>query len=233
MKMRLLIVEDEVDLARSLALGLRAEGFECDLAHDGLEGLWRAREFLYAAIVLDILLPGMNGYQLCKTLRSEEIWTPILMLTAKSGEWDEAECLDLGADDFLTKPFSFVVLTARLRALTRRRSGAGASELCVGSLRLDTLRRDCSRGKSPIALTAREYSLLEALMREPQKVRPRSELLDEVWGPDYPGDSNVVEVYIRYLRGKVDAPFGCRTIENVRGAGYRIVADRNEGDAGA
>ncbi len=222
---RMLVVEDEPDLAAAIAAGLRAEGFDVDVVGDGLDALWRVREFEYALVVLDILLPGMNGYQVCRTLREEGATVPILVLTAKSGEWDEAEAFEIGADDFLSKPFSFVVLVARVRALLRRTRGAGSVTHRVGTLELDPLRRRCRRGDVEIALTQRELSLLEALMRIPGGTRSRAELLDEVWGPDFAGDSNVVEVYVRYLRAKVDAPFGCRSIENIRGVGYRLVAD--------
>jgi two-component system OmpR family response regulator len=223
-QVRVLVVEDEEALADAVAVGLRAEGFDVDVVHDGNDGLWRAREFPYGAIVLDILLPGANGYQVCRTLRSEGNWTPILMLTAKSGEWDETEALETGADDFLSKPFSFPVLVARLRALQRRLHG-GAPVHVIGSLQLDPSRRTCTRHGRPIALTPREFALLEALARKPATVRRKTELLDEVWGADYRGDGNVVEVYVRYLRNKIDAPFSVHSIETVRGVGYRLVPD--------
>jgi DNA-binding response OmpR family regulator len=223
--MRVLIVEDEVGLADALHRGLQAEGFAVDVTHDGLDGLWRAREHEYGAIVLDILLPGMNGYEICRTLRAEEVWTPILMLTAKNGEYDEAEALDTGADDFLAKPFSFVVLVARLRALLRRGRLPRAAPLEIGDLALDPATRGCMRGDASIELTAREFGLLEALMRRPGVVVSKLELLDEVWGPDFTGDSNIVEVYVGYLRRKIDAPFGCTTLQTVRGVGYRAVAN--------
>ena len=223
---RVLVVEDEVRLGQAVARGLQAEGFAVDLVHDGLEGLWRAREQAYAAVVLDILLPGMNGYEVCRTLRKEQVWTPILMLTAKSGEYDEAEALDTGADDFLSKPFSFVVLVARLRALIRRGGSPRPPVLTCGDLELDPATRACARGDVRIELTAREFHVLERLMRRPGEVVPKSQLLDDVWGHDFEGDPNVVEVYVGYLRKKVDAPFGRRSIVTVRGAGYRVVEDR-------
>ena len=223
--MRVLVVEDEVSIAEALATGLQAEGFDVDVVHDGNDGLWRARETAYAAIVLDILLPGLNGYKVCRELRAEGNWTPILMLTAKDGELDEAEALDTGADDFLSKPFSFVVLVARLRALLRRGAIPRPNVLTVGTLALDPASRQCSRSESAIELTAREYSLLELLMRRSDAIVSKSVLIDEVWGPDFPGDPNIVEVYIGYLRKKIDAPFGRHTILTVRGAGYRLVAD--------
>jgi DNA-binding response OmpR family regulator len=222
---RLLVVEDEKSIADALAAGLQAEGFEVDVALDGLDGLWRARETAYAAIVLDILLPGMNGFKVCSTLREEGVWTPILMLTAKDGELDEAEALDTGADDFLSKPFSFVVLVARLRALLRRGATPRPATLTVGTLTLDPATRRCRRGDTAIELTAREFGLLELLMRRAEEVIPKAVLLDEVWGPDFAGDPNIVEVYIGYLRRKIDQPFALRSIETIRRAGYRLVAD--------
>jgi DNA-binding response OmpR family regulator len=221
---RVLVVEDEVALAEAIARGLTAEGFDVDIVHDGLDGLWRAREGGYGAIVLDLLLPGMNGYKVCATLRDENVWTPILMLTAKDGEYDEAEALDTGADDFLSKPFSFVVLVARLRALARRGAVARPPLLAVGSLTLDPATRTCRRGNDDIALTAREFSLLEALMRRAGDVVPKQQLLDEVWGLDFAGDPNIVEVYVGYLRRKIDAGCNAPLIVTVRGAGYRVVA---------
>ena len=222
---RILVVEDETNIAEALATGLRSEGFDVDIVGDGNDGLWRARETAYAAIILDILLPGMNGFKVCRTLRAEGVWTPILMLTAKDGELDEAEALDTGADDFLSKPFSFVVLVARLRALLRRGTTPRPSVLTVGSLSLDPASRECHRGTAPIELTAREYTLLELLMRRSDAIAPKTALLDEVWGPEFSGDPNIVEVYIGYLRKKIDAPFELQTILTVRGAGYRLVAD--------
>jgi two-component system OmpR family response regulator len=206
--MRVLVVEDEPSIAEALATGLRAEGFDVDVVGDGNDGLWRARETDYAAIILDILLPGMNGYKVCRTLRDEDIWTPILMLTAKHGELDEAEALDTGADDFLSKPFSFVVLVARLRALLRRGVVPRPAVLTVGTLSLDPASRHCERDGTTIELTAREYALLELLMRRSDAIVPKTVLLDEVWGPEFEGDPNIVEVYIGYLRKKIDAPFG-------------------------
>jgi DNA-binding response OmpR family regulator len=223
--MRVLVVEDEVGLADALDRGLRAEGFAVDVTHDGLDGLWRAREHEYGAIVLDILLPGMNGYEICRTLRAEDVWTPILMLTAKNGEYDEAEALDTGADDFLAKPFSFIVLVARLRALLRRGRLPRAAPMELGDLVLDPATRGCRRGDSAVQLTAREFALLEALMRRPGEVASKPQLLDEVWGPDFTGDPNIVEVYVGYLRRKIDAPFGRATLQTVRGAGYRVTVD--------
>ena len=184
-----------------------------------------APEGSYDAIVLDILLPGMNGYKVCQTLREEEVWTPILMLTAKDGEWDEAEALDTGADDFLSKPFSFVVLLARLRALFRRGAPPRPAVLEYGPLRLDPGTRMANHGDAEVALTAREFSLLEFLMRRDGSVASKSEILDHVWGIDFAGDPNVIEVYVGYLRRKLDQPFGTQLIRTERGAGYRLCTD--------
>jgi two-component system, OmpR family, response regulator len=221
---RVLLVEDEERLAAAVARGLRAEGFEVDVTHDGLDGLWRAREGSYAVLVLDIMLPGMNGYEICRTLRRDGVWTPILMLTAKDGEWDEAEAFELGADDYISKPFSFVVLTARLRALARRRPEPRPNELRVGELLLDPASHTCRVGTTSVDLTPREFGLLEALMRRPGEVVAKKDLLDEVWGLDFEGDPNVVEVYMGYLRRKVDKPFGRDHLQTVRGVGYRLAA---------
>ena len=220
---RILIVEDEAALADGVARGLRAEGFDVDVAYDGLTGLERGRSDDIDVIVLDIMLPGLNGYRVCRALREDSVGTPILMLTAKSGEYDEAEALDTGADDFLSKPFSFVVLVARIRALLRRSADGRAQPLVIGDLMLDPLARTCRRGDTEIALTTREYELLEALMRKPGQVVAKQELLEHVWGQGFEGDPNVVEVYIGYLRRKIDRPFGHHDIETVRGVGYRIV----------
>jgi DNA-binding response OmpR family regulator len=222
--MRIPVVEDEVNLAVAVAQGLRAEGYEVDVSHDGNDGLWRAREGQFDAIVLDIMLPGMNGYRVCAALRKEGIWTPILMLTAKDGEYDEAEGLDTGADDYLTKPFSLVVLLARLRALIRRGTTIRPAKLSVGDLELDPATRECQRGSETIQLTPREFAVLEALAMRPDEALTKQELIDRVWGLDYFGPANIVEVYIGYLRKKVDRPFGTNSIQTVRGIGYRVVA---------
>jgi two-component system OmpR family response regulator len=218
--MRVLVVEDETTLADALARGLRAEGFDVDTAADGPTGLWHARECAYGAIVLDLLLPGLNGYRICSQLREEGNWTPILMLTAKTGEYDEAEALDSGADDFLSKPFSFVVLVARLHALARRGSGPRPAVLTSGSLHLDPAARRCTHGTDEIALTPRQFALLEALMRRAGDTVTKAELLETVWGMDA-CDPNIVEVYISYLRRKL----GPAAIETVRGLGYRVARD--------
>ena len=223
--MRVLLVEDEVHLAEAICQGLTSEGFDVDAVHDGVDGLWRAREGSYDAIVLDVLLPRMNGYRVCKTLREEGVWTPILILTAKDGEWDEAEALDTGADDFLSKPFSFVVLLARLRALFRRGAPPRPAVMEFGPMRLDPGSRKVSHGETEVALTAREFSLLEYLMRRDGNVASKPEILDHVWGMDFAGDPNVVEVYVGYLRRKIDQPFATNLIRTVRGAGYRLCVD--------
>jgi len=223
--MRVLVVEDEKRLAAGLKKGLEAEGFAADVALDGTDGLWMARENPYDAIVLDIMLPGMNGYQVCATLREEEVWTPILMLTAKDGEFDEAEALDTGADDYVTKPFSFVVLVARLRALIRRGAGERPAVLEAGDLGFDPGTRRAWRGEAIVDLTAREMALLEFLLRRKGEAVSKGEILEHVWDYDFEGDPNIVEVYIRHLRNKLDRPFGRSALETVRGVGYRLAAD--------
>lgn len=220
--MRILVVEDEKGLAGGLKRGLEAEGFAVDIALDGTTGLWLAREQPYDAIVLDIMLPGVNGFRICATLREEGNWTPILMLTAKDGELDEAEALDSGADDYLTKPFSYLVLVAHLRALMRRGARERPAVLEAGDLKLDPAARRCWRSDSEIALTPREFSLLEFLLRRKGEVLPKREILDHVWDYDFEGDPNIVEVYIRHLREKLDRPFERAAVQTVRGAGYRL-----------
>lgn len=226
--MRVLVVEDEVRLAAAIARGLRAEGFDVETVADGVEGYWRASERPYGAIVLDILLPGMNGYQVCRQLRADGVSTPILVLTAKDGEYDEADALDLGADDFLRKPFHYVVLVARLRALQRRGAAQRPAPLTVGDLRFDPGARRCRRGTTPISLSAREASLLEFLLIRGGDPVGKGELLDAVWGAEDDHDPNLVEVYIGYLRRKVDRPFGRNSIQTVRGVGYRLVDDTGD-----
>ena len=223
--MRVLVVEDEEGLAEGLRRGLEAEGFATDVASNGTDGLWMAREHPYDAIVLDILLPGLNGYRVCATLREEGDWTPILMLTAKDGEFDEAEALDTGADDFVTKPFSYVALVARLRALIRRGAGERPAVLEAGDLRFDPATRRAWRGEAEVALTARETALLEFLLRRRGEVVSKTDILDHVWDGRFDGDPNIVEVYVGHLRNKLDRPFGRRSIQTVRGAGYRMAAD--------
>jgi len=222
---RILVVEDETPMADALRAGLEAEGFAVDVAHDGETGLWLAREHDYDAVVLDVMLPKVNGYVVCRTLRDEENWTPVVMLTAKDGELDEAEGLDTGADDFVTKPFSLVVLVARLRAVMRRRGVSRPVELEVGDLRLEPAERRVHRGDEQLDLTAREFSILEYLMSRPGQVVSKADILGHVWDFAFDGSPNIVEVYVSSLRKKIDAPFDRQAITTVRGAGYRIARD--------
>ena len=223
--MRVLVVEDEERLAAGLRAGLEADGFAVDVAHDGTTGLWRAREEPYDAIVLDIMLPGLNGYRVCRTLRDEGVWVPILMLTAKDGEWDEVEALDTGADDYLTKPFSHAVLVARLRALLRRGARERPAVLVASDLRMDPATRRVWRGEVEVELTARELALVEFLLRRQGEVVSKRDILDHVWDVDFEGDPNIVEVYVRHLRNKLDRPYGRAAIQTLRGAGYRLAED--------
>ncbi len=225
--MRVLMIEDEIALADAVQRGLIAEGFDVEVVHDGKLGLEIGLERRHDAILLDILLPGLNGFKVCELLRAADVWTPILMLTAKDGEYDEAESLDTGADDFLSKPFSFVVLVARLRALARR-TQARPNILELGPLALDPGTAGCTRDGMEISLTRREYALLEALLRRDGSVAPKQELLREVWGPEFEGDPNIVEVYVGYLRKKIDADATTKLIHTVRGVGYRIVVEDND-----
>jgi DNA-binding response OmpR family regulator len=222
---RILVVEDDKRVAAAVRRGLEAEGFAVDVGLSGIDGKHLAGENDYDAIVLDIMLPGLNGFQLCGQLREAGDWTPILMLTAKDGDLDEAEALDTGADDFLTKPFSFVVLVARLRALLRRGARQAPAPVDAGDLRLDPLAHRCRRGGEEVELTAREFAVLEFLVRRRGEVVSKSEILANVWDFDFDGDPNIVEVYVRRLRRKIDEPFGRRAIETVRGAGYRLATD--------
>lgn len=228
LRVRILIIEDEGHLREALCAGLRQEGHDAVGAATGTAGFQLAREDSFDVIVCDILLPGVNGFQICRRLRELAIWTPILMLTAKDGEWDEAEALDAGADDYLTKPFSYVVLQAHLRALARRGSrtlNSGSDVLRVGDLVLDRRAHRCTRGKHEIELSRREFDMLAALMAHPGTAMEKGDLMKKVWGPEFNGDPNIVEVYIGYLRKKVDSPFDRRDIETVRGLGYRLSAD--------
>jgi len=220
--MKLLLVEDEPRLASTLATGLRAEGFVVVTAADGDDGLWHAVEDEFDVIVLDIMLPGINGYEVLRRMREKHVWTPVMMLTAKDGEYDQTDAFDLGADDYLTKPFSFIVLVARLRALMRRGAPQRPSVLTAGNLSLDPSRRAVERNDTPIALTPREYGLLEYLMRNKDAVVTKTEILQNVWDTNYSGPDNVVEVYVGYVRRKIDIPFGTNTIETIRGVGYRL-----------
>ncbi len=223
--MRVLVVEDEERLAASLRRGLEADGFAVDVALNGTDGLWMAEENAYDAIVLDIMLPGVNGFQVCRRLRDADIWTPIIMLTAKDGELDETEALDTGADDYITKPFSHLVLVAHLRALMRRGARERPAVLTAGDLRVDPASRRCWRADTEVALTARELSVLEFLIRHTGEVVSKREILDHVWDDDFEGDPNIIEVYVRYLRKKIDIPFDRQAIETVRGSGYRLAAN--------
>ena len=220
--MRVLIVEDEVRLANTVRRGLEGAGFSVEVAHDGADGFRLARQGSFDAIVLDIMLPGMNGYSICSGLRQEGDWTPILMLTAKDAEFDEVHALDSGADDFLSKPFSFAVLTARLRALLRRGAPERPTVLGAGDLRLDPASHRCWRGDTEVPLTPKEFAILEYMLRRRGQVLSRGEILQHAWDPDYDGESNVVDVYMGYLRRKIDVPFDRQTIETVRGIGYRL-----------
>ena len=223
--MRVLVVEDEEGLAEGLRKGLEAEGFATDVAVTGTDGLWMAREHPYDAIVLDIMLPGLNGYRVCAMLREEGVWTPILMLTAKDGEFDEAEALDTGADDYVTKPFSYVALVARIRALIRRGAAERPAILEAGDLHFDPGTRQAFRGGTELSLTARQAALLEFLLRRAGDVVSKTDIIDHVWEGEFDGSLNIVEVYVRHLRNKVDRPFGRAAIRTVRGAGYRLAAD--------
>jgi DNA-binding response OmpR family regulator len=222
---RVLVVEDERRLAGAVQRGLKAEGFAVDVAFDGADGLHLAREGAYDAVVLDLMLPKLSGYQVCEQLRAEENWVPVLILSAKDGEYDQADGLDLGADDYLTKPFSYVVLAARLRALLRRGAAPRPAVLRAGDLSLDPGSRVVRRGETGIDLTAREFAMLEYLIRRAGQVVPKSELLDHVWETSDSADLNVVEVYAGYLRRKIDGPFGRAALQTLRGAGYRLAAD--------
>jgi DNA-binding response OmpR family regulator len=220
--MRILIVEDEVSMARSLARGLAAEGYTVDVAVDGEEGLARAQAEAYDAIVLDLMLPKRNGYAVTSALRDGGSRVPVLMLTAKQGEFDQTEALDTGADDFLSKPFSYPVLLARLRALIRRGGSAQGAVLSYGDVRLDTREHRCWRDGEEVALTAREFALLAYLLHRSGEPVPKAELLQHVWDPSDERDANVVEVYIGYLRRKLDRPGQPSRIDTVRSAGYRL-----------
>jgi DNA-binding response OmpR family regulator len=222
---RVLVVEDEAPLAEIVRGGLAAEGFAVDVVHTGVDGLWAATEYPYDVIVLDVMLPGLSGYEVCRRLRRREVWTPILMLTAKDGEYDQADALDLGADDYLTKPFSFVVLIARLRALVRRGAPARPAVLAAGDLTVDPARRRVARGGQQIKVTAREFALLEFLIRNRGDVVSKTAIIENVWDANFDGDSNIIEVYIGYLRKKIDQPFGRSALQTERGMGYRLAAD--------
>jgi two-component system OmpR family response regulator len=220
--MKVLLVEDEPRLASTLASGLRAEGCVVVAASNGNDGLWHATEDEFDVVVLDIMLPGLSGYEVLRQMRDKDVWTPVMMLTAKDGDYDQTDAFDLGADDYLTKPFSFIVLVARLRALVRRGAPQRPAVLTAGSLSLDPSRRVVERADTPIPLTPREYGLLEYLMRNKDIVVSKTDILQNVWDAHYNGPDNVVEVYVGYVRRKIDIPFGTKTIETIRGVGYRL-----------
>ena len=220
--MRVLIVEDEVKMASLIRRGLREEELAADVAIRGEDALWMAQATDYDAIVLDVMLPGIDGFATCRRLREDGIWAPVLMLTARDGVEDRVAGLDGGADDYLTKPFSFAELLARLRALARRGPTERPTVLEVGGLRLDPASRRVWRGDSEIELSAKEFALLEIFMRRPGEVLSRLHLLEHAWDYEYENRSNVIDVYVRYLREKIDRPFGLRSIETLRGAGYRL-----------
>jgi len=222
---RILVVEDDPKLARLLERGLREDGHTVDITHQATEAVWLGSEREYDAVVLDVVLPDGDGFDVCRRLRDAGRWAPILMLTARDGVVDRVRGLDTGADDYLTKPFAFAELTARLRALARRGPHERPAVLCVGSLELDPATRSVRRDDTLIDLTPKEYALLELFMRRPGEVVTRTQILDHAWDFAYDGTSNVVDVYVRYLRRKIDEPFGVATIHTVRGAGYRLVAD--------
>ncbi len=224
--MRVLLVEDELRLAETIRDGLAEEGHSVEVQHTGPDGLWAATNRTFDVVVLDIMLPGLSGYRVLQALRTAQVWTPVLMLTAKDGEYDEADAFDLGADDYLTKPFSFVVLRARLRALQRRDVHARPAILEVGELTLDPAVHRVRRGAETLSLTGREFGLLEFLMRNVGQAMRKGDILDYVWDPHYDGDVNIVEVYVGYLRRKTAIPAGnAGYITTVRGAGYLMLAD--------
>ena len=222
---RVLVVEDDLRMAAAIRRGLRFEGLVVDLAGDGREGLLKAAATDYDAIVLDVMMPGLDGFETCRQLRSTGVWTPVLMLTARDAVEDRVRGLDGGADDYLTKPFSLAELVARLRALARRGPVERPAVLEVGDLRLDPASREVWRGDEEIELSAREFALLETFVRRPGQVLTQSQLLEAAWDLGYEQRSNVVEVYVRYLREKIDRPFGVKSIETVRGVGYRLRKD--------
>jgi two-component system OmpR family response regulator len=223
--MRVLIVEDELRMASLIRRGLLEEGHAADVAASGEDALWMAEAHDYDAIVLDVMLPGIDGFETCRRLRSSDVWAPVLMLTARDAVEDRVAGLDTGADDYLVKPFAFAELLARLRALARRGDPERPNVLQVGDLMLDPAAREVRRGDEEILLSAKEFSLLETFMRRPGEVLSRLHLLEHAWDFAYENRSNVVDVYIRHLRRKIDEPFGRRSLETVRGAGYRLRAD--------
>jgi two-component system, OmpR family, response regulator len=222
---RLLVVEDDLKMAALVRRGLIEEGAAVDVARRGEDALWMAAASPYDAVVLDVMLPGIDGFETCRRLRQDGVWTPVLLLTARDSVEDRVAGLDGGADDYLTKPFSFAELSARLRALVRRGQKERPAVLEVGSLRLDPATRQAWRGGETVELSTKEFALLEAFMRRPGEVLSRLDLLEHAWDFGYENRSNVIDVYVRYLREKIDRPFGVKSIETVRGAGYRLRSD--------
>ncbi len=220
--MKLLVVEDEARLARILRRGFEEQGYAVDLADKGPDAVWLATENDYAAVILDVMLPGFDGFEVCRRLRDAERWAPIIMLTARGAFDDRVQGLDLGADDYMVKPFSFAELSARVRALVRRGSQARPNSLDVGTLRLEPSTRRVWRSGTEIFLSPKEYALLELLMRHPGEVVTRTTIIDQVWDFAYSGTFNVIEQYVGYLRRKIDRPFGRQDLETVRGVGYRL-----------
>jgi two-component system OmpR family response regulator len=223
--MRILVIEDEPKMAALLRRGLTEEGYAVDVVRSGTDGIWAATENPYDAIVLDVMLPDIDGFEVCRRLRNADRWAPVVMLTARDAVRDRVAGLDAGADDYLTKPFSFGELFARLRALLRRGAAERPPVLRVGDLTLDPAEHRVARGDIEVRLTAKEFALLEYLMRRAGEVLSRTRLIEHVWDFGYDGDSNVVDVYVRYLRDKVDRPFGRSSIETIRGSGYRLRTD--------
>jgi two-component system OmpR family response regulator len=221
-RMRVLIVEDELRMAGLIRRGLVNEGLAADVTRDGAEAIWLAQAHDYDVLVLDVMLPGIDGFEVCRRLRSAGVWSPVLMLTARDSVDDRVQGLDSGADDYLVKPFAFAELLARLRALNRRGDTERPATLTVGDLRLNPATREVHRGAESVLLSAKEFALLETFMRRPGEVLSRLHLLEHAWDFAYENRSNVVDVYVRRLRRKIDEPFGCVTLETVRGAGYRL-----------
>ncbi|NMO05226.1 response regulator transcription factor [Gordonia sp. TBRC 11910] len=222
---RVLVVDDDPGVAETIRRVLSSDGWNVVTEFDGVEGLRRATDEDFDVVVLDIMLPGLNGYQVVRELRRRKVWVPVVMLSAKDGEYDQAEALDFGADDYVLKPFSAVVLKAHLRAVMRRGRRERPAVMSAGNLTVDPAERRVARGDEVISLTPREYSILEFLMRNKGELIPKHVILQSIWDENYEGDENIVEVYIRYLRKRIDAPFGMSSIETVRGGGYRLRDD--------